>query len=75
MYQSYNSFGDNADEPAGKPVVDCEKQNVCLTVHRGSEDDRILQEHGPAGFRQARILELFVNYSYKKHLSSEYPCP
>jgi len=39
----------NADEPAGKPVVECEKQNVCLTVHRGSEDDKILQEHEPAG--------------------------
>jgi len=48
----------SADEPAGKPVVECEKQNVCLTVHRGSEDDRILQEHGPAGFRQARILDI-----------------
>jgi hypothetical protein len=48
----------SADEPAGKPVVDCQKQNVCLTVHRGPEDDRILQEHGPAGFRQARIPEI-----------------
>jgi len=25
----------SADEPAGKPVVDCEKQSVCVTVHRG----------------------------------------
>jgi len=48
----------SADEPAGKPVVDCEKQSVCLTTHRGPEDDRILQEHGAAGFRQARILDL-----------------
>ena len=48
----------DADEPAGKSVVDCEKQNVCLTLHRGSEDDRILQEKGPAGFRQARIPEI-----------------
>jgi DNA-binding CsgD family transcriptional regulator len=48
----------SADEPAGKPVVDCEKQSVCLTVHRGSEDDRILQEQGAAGFRQARIIDL-----------------
>ncbi|UCG58295.1 MAG: DUF1670 domain-containing protein [Phycisphaerales bacterium] len=47
-----------ADEPAGKPIFECEKQSVCLTVHRGSEDDRILQEQGPAGFRQARILDL-----------------
>ncbi len=48
----------SADEPAGKPVVDCEKQNVCLTIHRGLEDDRILQEQGPSGFRQARISEI-----------------
>ena len=48
----------SADEPAGKPVVDCEKESVCLTIHRGPEDDRILQEHGAAGFRQARILDL-----------------
>ena len=48
----------SADEPAGKPVVDCEKQSVCLTIHRGFEDDRILQEQGAAGFRQSRILDL-----------------
>ena len=48
----------SADELAGKPVVDCEKQTVCLTIHRGPEDDRILQEKGPAGFRLARIPEI-----------------
>ena len=48
----------SADEPAGKPVAECEKQSVCLTIHRGSEDDQILQKHGPAGFRQARIVDL-----------------
>ena len=48
----------SADEPAGKPVVNCEKQSVCLTVHRGAEDDRTLQEQGAAGFRQARIIDL-----------------
>lgn len=47
----------DADEPAGKPVADCQKQNVSLTIHRGAEDDRILYEKGPAGFRQARIPE------------------
>jgi hypothetical protein len=36
----------SADEPAGKPVADCEKTSVSLTIHRGSEDDRILQERG-----------------------------
>lgn len=48
----------SADEPTGKPVTECEKQNVCLMVHRGSEDDRILQEQGPAGFRQSRIPDI-----------------
>jgi hypothetical protein len=28
----------SADKPAGKPLAACEKQNVCLTVHRGNED-------------------------------------
>jgi hypothetical protein len=48
----------SADEPAGKPVADCEKQTVCLTIHRGPEDDRILQQQGAEGFRQARIIDL-----------------
>src|SRR6516164_6290928 len=47
-----------ADEPAGKPVADCNKQTVCLTLHRGTSDDLVFQQHGPAGFRQARILDL-----------------
>ncbi len=47
-----------ADEPAGKPVADCEKQTVCLTLHRGPDDDRVFHEHGPAAFRQARIPDL-----------------
>jgi DNA-binding CsgD family transcriptional regulator len=47
-----------ADEPAGKPVTDCRKQTVCLTLHRGKIDDLVFQEQGPAGFRQARILDL-----------------
>lgn len=48
----------SADEPSGKPIDDCQKQTVCLTLHRGAEDDRLLQERGPAGFRQGRIAEL-----------------
>ena len=47
-----------ADEPAGKPVADCQKQTVCLTLHRGVEDDRLLHEHGAVAFRQARIADL-----------------
>jgi DNA-binding CsgD family transcriptional regulator len=47
-----------ADEPAGKPVADCKKQTVCLTLHRGTIDDHLFHNSGPAGFRQARILDL-----------------
>jgi DNA-binding CsgD family transcriptional regulator len=47
-----------ADEPAGKPVADCQKQTVCLNLHRGKIDDLLFQKYGPAGFRQARILDL-----------------
>src|SRR6516165_9364389 len=47
-----------ADEPAGKPVADCKKQTVCLTLHRGKVDDIAFHEGGPAAFRQARLLDL-----------------
>jgi DNA-binding CsgD family transcriptional regulator len=47
-----------ADEPAGKPVALCTKQAVCLTLHRGRVDDLVFQQQGPAGFRQARLLDL-----------------
>jgi len=48
----------SADEPAGKPVKDCQTQTVCLTLHRGAEDDRRIQEQGPTAFRRARIPDL-----------------
>jgi DNA-binding CsgD family transcriptional regulator len=47
-----------ADEPAGKPVAACNKQTVCLTLHRGKFDDDLFHQKGPAGFRQARLLDL-----------------
>jgi len=47
-----------ADEPAGKPVAECAKRTVCLTVHRGAGDGRLLQEGGARAFRQARIPDL-----------------
>jgi DNA-binding CsgD family transcriptional regulator len=47
-----------ADEPAGKPVADCRKQTICLTVHRGKLDDHLIHDNGPAAFRQARLLDL-----------------
>jgi len=48
----------SAEEPAGKPVGECEKCTVCLTLHRGGEDDRLLQEQGAVNFRRARIPDL-----------------
>jgi DNA-binding CsgD family transcriptional regulator len=47
-----------ADEPAGKPVARCKKQNVSLLLHRGSQDDILIIKSGPAAFRQARLLDL-----------------
>jgi Protein of unknown function (DUF1670) len=47
-----------ADEPAGKAVADCGKQTVLLLVHRGAEDDRLLQLQGPTAFRRARLPDL-----------------
>jgi DNA-binding CsgD family transcriptional regulator len=48
----------NAEEPAGKPVRDCQKQTVHLLLHRGSEDDTLLQRQGAAAFRRARLTDL-----------------
>jgi DNA-binding NarL/FixJ family response regulator len=48
----------DAEEPAGKPVADCAKRTLCLSLHRGAPDDRCLQEKGPEGFRLSRIPDL-----------------
>jgi hypothetical protein len=48
----------SADEPAGKPIAACEKRTISLQLHRGAEDDRLLEESGPRGFRRARLPEL-----------------
>ena len=48
----------DADEPAGKAISECAKRTVCLEVHRGPEDDRVLHEEGARGFRQGRIADL-----------------
>jgi hypothetical protein len=48
----------DADEPAGKPLALCRKRTVSLLVHRGAEDDRLLQSAGPDAFRRARIPDL-----------------
>ena len=48
----------DADEPAGKPVADCEKRTIRLSVHRGAPDDRCLQEGKARAFRRSRIPDL-----------------
>lgn len=48
----------DADEPAGKPVRDCLKRIVILHVHRGEDDDHLLQRGGPRAFRRARLPDL-----------------
>ncbi len=58
-----------ADEPAGKPVANCKKQSVCLTLHRGTIDDLLFHNNGPAGFRQARILDLCQQALSQAHCS------
>jgi DNA-binding CsgD family transcriptional regulator len=48
----------SADEPAGKAIKDCAKTIVCLTLHRGTQDDRLLLDEGAQGFRRSRIADL-----------------
>lgn len=48
----------SADEPSGKPLVQCLKRTVCLNLHRGAPDDLLLRDSGPEAFRQARIPDL-----------------
>ncbi len=48
----------SAEEPPGKPVTECEHQTINLVVHRGAEDDKLLQAEGPALFRCRRIPDL-----------------
>jgi hypothetical protein len=48
----------DADEPAGKPVAECQKRTIRLPVHRGVEDDRCLQQEGAEAFRRSRIPDL-----------------
>ena len=48
----------DADDPAGKPVAECRKRTIRLTIHRGAEDDRRLQQEGAEAFRRSRIPDL-----------------
>jgi len=48
----------DADEPGGKPLAQCRRTTVRLTVHRGPEDDTLMVKEGFAQWRRARIPEL-----------------
>lgn len=45
----------DAEEPAGKPIASCAKRTISVTVHRGAEDDREMQEKGIDGWRRERV--------------------
>ena len=47
-----------ATEPAGKPLDQCQKVTVCLTLDAAREDHQIRLAHGVEGLRRARILRL-----------------
>lgn len=47
-----------SNEPAGKPVAECQMCSVLLHMHRGGEDDRLLRDCGPKQFRRERIVDL-----------------
>ena len=45
-------------EPAGKPVSQCRKVSVLLTLHNPDEDLTTYKQKGLTGLRQARLLRL-----------------
>jgi hypothetical protein len=49
-----------ASEPAGKPLEQCQKVTVRLTLDAGQEDFQVRLGHGVEGLRRARILRMTV---------------
>lgn len=47
-----------AGEPAGKPLEQCQKTTVRLTLDAGQEDFQLRMAHGVEGLRRARILRV-----------------
>jgi hypothetical protein len=45
-------------EPAGKPLDECQKVTVRLTLDAGQEDFQVRMVHGVEGLRRARILRM-----------------
>jgi hypothetical protein len=48
----------SALEPAGKPLEECQKVTVRLTLDAGQEDFQVRMVHGVEGLRRARILRM-----------------
>ena len=48
----------DASEPAGKPLDQCQKVTVRLTLDDAQEDFQVRIEHGVDGLRRARILRV-----------------
>ncbi len=48
----------SAEEPAGKPLEQCQKVTVRLTLDAGQEDFQVRLSHGVEGLRRSRILRL-----------------
>jgi hypothetical protein len=49
-----------AEEPAGKPLEECQKVQVILTLDAGEADARVRAGQGVTGLRRSRILRLSV---------------
>ena len=47
-----------APEPAGKPLAECQKVSVLLTLDAGPEDYQVRLAHGVEGLRRCRILRV-----------------
>lgn len=47
-----------ANEPAGKPLDECQKVTVLLTLDAGKEDYQVRLDHSVDGLRRARILRV-----------------
>jgi hypothetical protein len=47
-----------AEEPAGKPLEQCQKVTVRLTLDDGRDDFQVRLQHGVEGLRRARILRV-----------------
>src|SRR6266849_3535525 len=48
----------DASEPAGKPLGECQKLTVRLTLDDAQEDFKVRLEHGVNGLRRARLLRV-----------------